>query len=158
MASKDAPSEAAVRAATAADLQTLLSRPRRNRRAPAIREACTETWLAPSHFVYPLFIHAGVEDVPVASMPGCSRLSLTGLMAEVEGAVADGIGMVEVFPAVDDALKTAGAEEAWNPDGLVQKAIRLLKARWPELVVVTDVALDPYNADGHDGIVDGSSV
>ena len=85
-------------------------------------------------------------------------MSLTGLMAEVEGAVADGIGMVEVFPAVDDALKTAGAEEAWNPDGLVQKAIRLLKARWPELVVVTDVALDPYNADGHDGIVDGSSV
>ncbi len=136
----------------------MLSRPRRNRRAPVLREAHTETWLAPSHFVYPLFIHAGKDDIPVASMPGCHRLSLAGLMREVEGAIADGIGMIEVFPAVDASLKTEGCEEAWNPAGLVQVAVRQLKARWPALVVVTDVALDPYNADGHDGLVDACGV
>ena len=74
----------------------MLARPRRNRRAPVIRESHTETWLAPSHFVYPLFIHSGPDDIPVASMPGRFRLSLDGLMKEVEGAVADGIGMIEV--------------------------------------------------------------
>jgi hypothetical protein len=77
-----------------------LSRPRRNRKHPAIREAHSETWLAPAHFVLPLFIHDGAEDVPVQSMPGRNRLSLPGMMKEVEGAVADGIHMIEVFPAV----------------------------------------------------------
>lgn len=139
-------------------LQTMLSRPRRNRRAPAIRESHTETWLAPSHFVYPLFIHSGTGDIEVASMPGRKRLCLTSLMDEVAGAIEDGIGMVEVFPAVEESLKTAGSEEAWNPNGLVQIAIRRLKSRWPELVVVTDVALDPYNIDGHDGLVDDNGV
>ena len=147
-----------VEEAAVADLASIVSRPRRNRRTPVIRESHTETWLAPSHFVYPLFIHAGDSDIPVASMPGRKRLCLDGLMAEVEGAIADGIGMIEVFPAVDDSLKTDSCEEAWNPHGLVQVAVRKLKARWPALVVVTDVALDPYNADGHDGLVDDSGV
>ena len=147
-----------VGAAAVADVASLVSRPRRNRRTPVIRESHTETWLAPSHFVYPLFIHGGTDDVPVASMPGRKRLSLRGLMHEVEGAIADGIGMIEVFPAVDDSLKTEECEEAWNPNGLVQVAVRRLKARWPALVVVTDVALDPYNADGHDGLVTSQGV
>ena len=74
----------------------------------------SETHLAPCHFVLPLFIHAGEGNVDVKSMPGCQRLCLDGLLVEVDAAIADGIGMVEVFPAVDDALKTPGAEEAFN--------------------------------------------
>jgi porphobilinogen synthase len=131
----------------------IAERPRRNRKSAAVRAALRETHLAPAHLVLPLFIHAGEDDIPVASMPGCARLSLAGLLKEVEGAVADGIGMVEVFPAVQDSLKTADASEAFNPDGLVPTAVRMLKERWPELVVITDVALDPYSAHGHDGLV-----
>jgi porphobilinogen synthase len=101
----------------------------------------------------PLFIHEGEEEIPIKSMPGCFRLSLAGMMKEVEGAIADGIEMIEVFPATDASVKTAEAEEAFNPQGLVPRAIRMLKEKWPTLVVVTDVALDPYNSDGHDGLV-----
>ena len=132
-----------------------LSRPRRNRRNPVVRGFHRETWLGPEHFVYPLFVHdrTDVGDVPIASMPGCSRLSFDGLLAEVERARADGIGAVVLFPAVADALKTRDAAEAFNPQGLIPRAVRALKAKFPGLVVITDVALDPYNADGHDGLV-----
>merc|ERR1711865_111492 len=138
--------------------QSMLERPRRNRKSPIIREAVRENFLTPAHFVLPLFIHAAEEDVPVISLPGLKRLSLQGMMVEAEAAIADGIHMIEVFPAVSEELKTEKAEESYNPDGLVQQAIRMLKQRWPNLVVVTDVALDPYNADGHDGVVDDNGV
>lgn len=78
----------------------MLQRPRRNRRSSSIREAVAETWLAPCHFVLPLFIHEGDEDIPVQSMPGRSRMSLAGMMKEAEAAIGDGIEMIEVFPAV----------------------------------------------------------
>ena len=132
-----------------------LARPRRNRRNAVVRGFHRETWLGPEHFVYPLFVHdrTDVGDVPIVSMPGCSRLSFDGLLAEVEGARADGIGAVVLFPAVADALKTRDAAEAFNPQGLIPRAVRALKAKFPGLVVITDVALDPYNADGHDGLV-----
>lgn len=81
-------------------------------------------------------------------------MSLTGMMAEVASAIGDGITAVVLFPAVADELKSPGAEECFNPRGLVPRAVRMLKEKWPFLVVVTDVALDPYNSDGHDGIVD----
>eukprot|EP00912_Choanoflagellata_sp_UC4_P001814 UC4_evm4s1162 len=135
----------------------MLSRPRRNRKSPVIRASCSETWLAPCHFVLPLFVHEGESNVPIQSMPGCMRLSMDGLIVEVEGAIEDGIGMVEVFPAVPDKLKSKGCEEAYNENGLVQRAIRNLKAKWPNLIVITDVALDPYNSLGHDGLVDEES-
>ena len=112
-----------------------------------------ETRLAPHDFILPLFVHAGSGDVPIASMPGCSRLDQAGLMREVAGALADGVRSVVLFPAVDDRLKTTSADEAFNSAGLIPDLIRRLKDRWPELVVVTDVALDPYNSDGHDGLV-----
>ena len=76
-------------------------------------------------------------------------------MAEVAGAIDDGIVAIALFPAVKDELKSPRAEESFNPGGLVPRAVRMLKEKWPFLVVVTDVALDPYNSDGHDGIVDG---
>ncbi len=131
----------------------MFDRPRRNRKSAAVRAFHRETWLAPQHFIYPLFIHDGTGNQPIDSMPGCQRLDAAGLLEEVEGAVKDGINAVVLFPAVDESLKTSHGEESYNPDGLVQRSIRALKARWPDLVVVTDVALDPYSSDGHDGVV-----
>jgi porphobilinogen synthase len=137
-------------------------RPRRNRKSPAIRTLVRETSLAPGDLIYPLFVHAGHRDEPIASLPGCTRWSLDGLVAEAGAAVALGIPAVALFPAVAEALKSPTADEAWNPDGLVPQAVRALKAAHPNLCVITDVALDPYNSDGHDGLVrlgaDGSPV
>jgi len=131
----------------------LPKRPRRNRKSAWIRDAVRETWLSPAHFIYPLFIHAGEGVEPIRSMPGVARLSLTALLEEVEAAWSEGVRSVVLFPAVVDGLKTPRGDEAANPEGLVPSAIRLLKQRLPELTVVTDVALDPYSSDGHDGIV-----
>ena len=128
-------------------------RPRRNRKSAVIRDFHRETWLGPQHFIYPLFIHAGSEDVAISSMPGCFRLSPQGLDAEVAGALRDGVRAIVLFPAVANELKTPDAAECHNPQGLIPQTIVRLKQRWPDLVVVTDVALDPYNSDGHDGLV-----
>ena len=131
----------------------LPSRPRRNRKSSAIRDAVRETWLGPEHFIYPLFIHEGGEDVAITSMPGRARLSPDGVLREVERALSLDLRAVVLFPAVDESLKTADGREAHNDEGLVPRTIRGLKQRWPELVVVTDVALDPYSSEGHDGLV-----
>lgn len=112
-----------------------------------------ETRLSVSDFIYPLFIHEKDVDEPIESMPGCTRWSLNGLVAEAASAFELGVPAVVLFPAIGDALKTPGAEEAWNPEGLVQRAVRTLKEALPDLCVITDVALDPYNSDGHDGLV-----
>lgn len=118
-----------------------------------MRGLVRETSLSPSHLIYPLFVHAGDGDEPIASMPGCSRWSLRGLVAEARQAHELGVPAIVLFPAIAANLKTSGAEESWNPDGLVPLAIRALKNALPGLLVMTDVALDPYNADGHDGLV-----
>jgi porphobilinogen synthase len=113
-----------------------------------------ETTLSPSDLIYPLFVHEKPEDEAIASMPGCTRWSLEGLVKEAGEAHALGVPAVVLFPAVVEDLKTPGAEECFNPEGLVPRAIRALKAAHPSLLVITDVALDPYNADGHDGLVE----
>ncbi|MBK1826200.1 porphobilinogen synthase [Haloferula rosea] len=128
-------------------------RPRRNRKSAAVRSLVRETRLSASDFVYPLFIHEKEVDEEIESMPGCKRWSLDGLVAEARSAHELGVPAVVLFPAIADELKTPGAEEAWNPDGLVQRAVRRLKEAIPSLCVITDVALDPYNSDGHDGLV-----
>ena len=128
-------------------------RPRRNRKSDAVRAACRETTFGPEHFIYPLFIHAAQHDVPIASMPGCARLSPAGLLAEVEQARAVGVKMIALFPAIAEELKEPHGRESFNPDGLIPRTVATLKARWPDLMLVTDVALDPYSCDGHDGIV-----
>jgi porphobilinogen synthase len=130
-------------------------RPRRNRKSSVIRDFHRETWVSPQHFVYPLFIHAGTGTQPIASMPGSLRHDLESLRRECEAAWKDEVRSVVVFPAVDESLKNPTGDEAKNPEGLIPEAIRLLKADNPDLVVCTDVALDPYNSDGHDGIVAG---
>ena len=129
------------------------SRPRRNRKNETIRSFHRETWMGPQHFVYPLFIHAGEGAQPIASMPGAARHDLNSLMDEVGAARELGINSVVLFPAEEESKKTPRGEESFNPEGLVQTAIRKLKAADPELMIFTDVALDPYNSDGHDGIV-----
>ncbi|MCG8352463.1 MAG: porphobilinogen synthase [Chloroflexales bacterium] len=131
----------------------LPQRPRRNRATAAIRDLHRGTWLAPQHLVYPLFIHAGADDQPIPAMPGCSRLGPEGLLREVEGALADGIRTVILFPAIPETLKTPDAAHAWHPDDIVPQTIQQLRERWPELTICSDVALDPYSSDGHDGLL-----
>ncbi|KAL8125334.1 delta-aminolevulinic acid dehydratase, chloroplastic [Apium graveolens] len=132
----------------------LSRRPRRNRRSPVFRAAFQETSLTPANFVYPLFIHEGEEDTPIGAMPGCYRLGWRhGLVEEVARARDVGVNSIVLFPKVPDALKSPTGDEAYNDNGLVPRTIRLLKDKYPDLIIYTDVALDPYSSDGHDGIV-----
>lgn len=134
-------------------MNDLIYRPRRNRKNETIRAFARETVLSADHLIYPVFIFDGQGSQPIESMPGCSRLGHDALLKEAEGALSEGIRSLVLFPAVDDVLKSSQAQESHNPQGLVPQAIRALKKRFPELLIVTDVALDPYSSDGHDGIV-----
>lgn len=129
------------------------ARPRRNRRTAALRGLVRETELSVSDLILPLFVHADTEDVPIASMPGQTRWSIEGLLARAERAHEAGIGAIVLFPKIEDALKDARGSEVQNDKGLVPEALRALKKRVPELTLISDVALDPYSSDGHDGIV-----
>ncbi|MCI4661370.1 MAG: porphobilinogen synthase [Neomegalonema sp.] len=131
-----------------------LSRPRRQRAAQWRRALVQETHLRAADLIWPIFLIEG-ENVtqPIGSMPGVSRMSIDIALREVEKAAALGIPMVALFPSTDPAKKTSSCEEAWNPDNLVCRATRAIKAALPQIGVMEDVALDPYNADGHDGIV-----
>lgn len=133
-------------------------RPRRNRKSPGLRALTRETLLCPGDFVLPLFLHDAEVDEAIESMPGCMRWSLKGMVKEAGEAFAVGVPAVILFPAIDDLLKTKRGEECFNREGLVQRAIRALKSAHPELVVMTDVALDPYNIDGHDGILEEGEI
>jgi len=116
-----------------------------------------ETTLAPHHLVLPLFVQAGQNlETPISSMPGCARLSVDRLVEKAKEAARLGVRGVELFPALEDSLKDPRGRESLNPEGLLQRAIRELKRNVPELCVFTDVALDPYSSDGHDGVlIDG---
>ena len=128
-------------------------RPRRNRQSPGMRDLVRETELTPGHLILPLFLQEGGENTPISSMPGCTRWSLAGLVQEAGEAHALGVPAVVLFPRIPDELKTRDAKACADDDGLVPRAIRALKAAHPTLTVITDVALDPYNSDGHDGLV-----
>ena len=131
-----------------------LSRPRRLRQAPWIREMVAETSIGPGDLIWPIFVREGVGlREPVTSMPGVDRLSVD-LAVEAAREAADlGIPCIALFPYTDASKKTPGAEEAWNPDNLVNTTTRAIKAAVPGMGVMLDVALDPYNSEGHDGIV-----
>ncbi len=128
-------------------------RPRRNRQSPAIRDLVRETELTPGHLIYPLFLQEGEANTPIDAMPGCQRWCVADLVKEAGEAHELGVPAVVLFPRIADDLKTRGAEECYNDNGLVPRAIRALKKAHPTLTVITDVALDPYNSDGHDGLV-----
>ncbi|HWB01846.1 MAG TPA: porphobilinogen synthase [Verrucomicrobiales bacterium] len=128
-------------------------RPRRNRKSAAVRGLVRETRLSPENFIYPLFLSGSGRNEDITSMPGCKRWSTAGLLDEIAKASAAGVKAVVLFPRIPDSLKTRDAEEACNPKGLVPQTIRAIKAAHPDITVITDAALDPYNSDGHDGLV-----
>ena len=130
-------------------------RPRRLRRDSFTRILVRENTLTPSDLIYPVFVVDGLKQrQPVASMPGVERLSLDFLMPVAEECVALGIPVMALFPVVDASLKTPDGREALNPDGLVPTVIQALKTAFPELGIMTDVALDPFTTHGQDGLPD----
>ena len=135
------------------------SRPRRLRRTPWIRDMVAEARLTPADLIWPIFVREG-EDVaePVGSLPGVDRLSIDRAVRAAEEAAALGIPCLALFPYTDAADKNPEATEAWNPENLVCRATRAIKAAVPEVGILLDVALDPYNSDGHDGLVKGGVI
>jgi len=135
----------------------MLSRPRRNRATAGVRALVRETTLSASDLVWPLFVQEGERQrTPISSMPGQARLSIDLLVTEAKAAHSLGVQGVALFPALKDDLKDPRAKESANPEGLLQRATRALKRELPQLLVITDVALDPYSSDGHDGVlIDG---
>jgi len=131
----------------------LSSRPRRNRKTEAIRSLVRETILLPQHLVYPIFIHADSYVKPISSMPDCHVHSIPSLLEQVELAHQWGVQNVILFPKIDASLKSNTADECYNPNGLVPRAIHEIKRKFPQVMVWTDIALDPYSSMGHDGIV-----
>ena len=128
-------------------------RPRRNRKSEGVRGLMRETSLSPAHLIYPMFVHEGGADEPIESLPGCKRWSLPGLVQECRRLLALGIPCVDLFAVTPEPKKTPGGDEAWNPQGIVPRAIRELKQAVPGMLVMTDVALDPFSTHGQDGIV-----
>lgn len=137
----------------------MLSRPRRNRKNPSVRNLVRENILTPHDFIYPVFIVEGTQQKqPISALPGQFRYSIDELLvvcAEVEKLHIPGIVL---FPKIEDSLKNSQATEALNPKGLVPRAIRAIKKQFPDLVVFTDIALDPFSSDGHDGLVQDGEV
>ena len=131
------------------------TRMRRMRRDDFSRRLMRESVLTVNDFIYPVFVLEGEgRSEKVVSMPGVERQSLDILLNTAERAVKLGIPALALFPVIDAALKSLGAEEAYNPEGLVPRAVRALKRAFPELGVITDVALDPYTSHGQDGLID----
>jgi len=132
-------------------------RMRRMRRDDFSRRLMREHTLAPDNLIYPVFILDGQNRrEAVSSMPGVERLSADLLMPVAEDCLQLGIPALALFPVVDAGLKSLGAEEAYNPDGLVPRTVAALKKRFPELGIITDIALDPYTVHGQDGLIDDS--
>jgi porphobilinogen synthase len=130
------------------------ARPRRLRRTPWIRTLVQETRLTPADLIWPIFIRDGDDFAePIASLPGVARLSIDRAVAAAREAVALGIPCLALFPYTDAADKNPQATEAWNPENLVNRATRAIRDAVPGIGIMLDVALDPYNSDGHDGIV-----
>ena len=126
---------------------------RRMRRSGFTRRLMQETRLSTADLIYPMFVADGkTAREPVASMPGVDRVSLDELLKEAQQIHALGIPAIALFPIIADNLKSELAEEAYNPDGLVQRAVRALKQTIPDLGIITDVALDPYTSHGQDGL------
>ena len=131
------------------------TRMRRMRRDDFSRRLMRETRLSPDDFIYPLFVLEGRgQREPVASMPGVERLSIDLLVQEAREAHALGIPALALFPVTPPSAKSEDAAEAFNPDGLAQRAVRAIKDALPDLGVITDVALDPFTTHGQDGLID----
>jgi porphobilinogen synthase len=132
-----------------------VNRPRRLRRNPTIRRLVKETVLTVDDLIYPMFVMEGENTkVEVASMPDSYRFTLDLLLVEIAEIYALGINAIALFPVVPNEKKDAGGTESYNPEGLIQQTVRAIKQAVPEILVITDVALDPFTTHGHDGLVD----
>lgn len=132
----------------------IIERPRRLRKNAAIRDLVQESHLSAKDLVWPVFIKDGKNvREPIDSLPGCFRLSLDQLEKECAALSPLALKAIALFPCIEDKLKNTKASEAANKHGLVPRAVKALKSKMPDLLVITDVALDPYSSDGHDGLV-----
>lgn len=130
------------------------TRLRRTKRSDAVRRLVRESTLSVDDLIWPIFLRDGDDDqTPIPSMPDVSRLTVDRAVLAAKDAAALGIPVICLFPYIDTSFKTEGCEEAWNPDNLSNRATRAIKDAVPDIAVMTDVALDPYNINGHDGIV-----
>ncbi|MDJ0670899.1 MAG: porphobilinogen synthase [Microcystis sp. M53598_WE2] len=137
----------------------MLIRPRRLRYNPAIRRLVRETELTVNDLIYPLFIMEGEnQKVAIPSMPDCYRYSLDLLLKEVVNAYNLGINAIALFPLIAEDKKDNFGRESYNPDGLVPRAVKAIKKEVPEIIIITDVALDPFSIYGHDGIVEDGKI
>ncbi len=137
----------------------MLHRPRRNRSSEAIRNMVAETTLSPQHLVYPLFLVDGRgHKIPISSMPGIYRLSEDLALTTIEQGVALGIKNYILFPAVEDRLKDKIATYSYSEQNFYLRIIRNIKKEFPEVCLISDVALDPYSSDGHDGYVEDGKI
>ncbi len=137
----------------------MLRRPRRNRRSSAIRGMIRETRLTPDHLVYPLFIFDGknIKD-EISSLPGNYRMSLDNVLLEIEECVSLGLRSFMIFPAVAEKLKNKTATYSYNSKNFYLKAATKIKKNFPEITLISDVAMDPYSSDGHDGLVKNGKI
>ncbi len=137
----------------------MLQRPRRNRKSAVIRDMIQETHISASNLIFPLFIVDGEnQKVEVKSMPGIYRYSIDNLLREIDSCMNMGLMAFDLFPAVEESLKDKYATESYREGTLYLRAIEAVKKNFPEACVVTDVAMDPYSADGHDGIVENGEI
>ena len=137
----------------------MLIRPRRLRYTPAIRRLVRETELTVNDLIYPVFIMEGEnQKVAIPSMPDCYRYSLDLLLKEVVNAYNLGINAIALFPLIPEDKKDNFGRESYNPDGLVPRAVKAIKKEVPEIIIITDVALDPFSIYGHDGIVEDGKI
>jgi porphobilinogen synthase len=137
----------------------LTHRPRRLRRNPSVRSLVRENHLSVDDFIYPMFVMEGENNrVEIPSMPEAYRFTLDLLVKEVEENYALGIKAIALFPAVPEEKKDLTGSESFNPEGLAQRAVRAIKAVVPDIIIFTDVALDPFTTHGHDGIIDDNGV
>jgi porphobilinogen synthase len=137
----------------------MLQRPRRNRKSAAIRDMVRETQLPVSSLIFPLFVVDGSDKkIPIASMPGISRYSEDHVLREIESCLKLGLQSFVLFPAVEDSLKDRVAGYAMRSDNFYLRIIRSVKARFPEVCLMSDVAMDPYSSDGHDGFVENGKI
>ncbi len=138
---------------------SLTKRPRRLRRNPTIRSLVSETQLTVDDLIYPMFVTEGENQrVEIVSMPDCYRYSLDLLLKEIAEIYSLGIKAVALFPVVSETKKDDNGTESYNPEGLAQQAVRAIKAQTPGMMVITDVALDPFTTHGHDGVIDEQGV
>ncbi len=144
---------------SASTLPAILHRPRRLRRTETLRRMVRENSLRVEDLIYPLFVMEGEEQrEEVPSMPGCYRYTLDLLLDEVKEAYELGIGAIALFPLIPSDQKDNAGTESYNPDGLIPRSVRAIKQAIPEILIITDVALDPYSSEGHDGIVQDGKI